>query len=578
MRRATRRMNERPSAWINLGVVGSMLALSVCFVHVPAAVWAGNATEFHFSIATVIGIGLAIVGAGTAAFAAILRRMPARAQAVCAALAAALGIILWMYGLVLVGSLQALDGSGPLKFGAGLGTWELLVVAIVGLALAAAARRSPRAATSFLAVLNIGLVVISATSVFSAQRGNWTSSARDAAALFSLSRKTNVVVVLLDGLQADIAAGVLEQHPALKAAFDGFCFYPDTLAAAPTTFLGLPAIHSGEVYNGETTPAEYFTQSIASRSFVTRFANAGYAAALVNPLDGICPAGTASCTTAPQVLGTAARQRWRDVLRLADVTLFRVVPFRAKAWVWDRGRWRLSRQRGLGPDVLRIVDDIHAMERIAERLYVDPSARPSLKVIHSLTTHNPYVMGEDCQTLGDGALAKAPTQARCALEATAHLLDALRRISVYDRTAVLVLADHGLNANSYPDSPTNGADAWKRLAGSANPLFLFKPLDSCGPLQTSPVTVSVADVGATLCAATAACLAPAGIPAGQSDTNHLRRFDQYVWHHAFWQTRAVPGITFYEVRGPLSRPESWHVRAATTPSSMLGADDGRREP
>ena len=89
-----------------------------------------------------------------------------------------------------------------------------------------------------------------------ARRADWTTSARDAAALFSVSPDVNVVVVLLDGLQSDIAAGVLEQHPEPRAAFDGFSFYPDTLAAAPTTFLGLPAIHSGEVYTGDTTPAE----------------------------------------------------------------------------------------------------------------------------------------------------------------------------------------------------------------------------------------------------------------------------------------------------------------------------------
>jgi hypothetical protein len=66
--------------------------------------------------------------------------------------------------------------------------------------------------------LNIGLVLISGTAVLSAGRADWKASAHDAAALFSVSAKTNVLVVLLDGLQADIAAGVLEQHPTLGTA------------------------------------------------------------------------------------------------------------------------------------------------------------------------------------------------------------------------------------------------------------------------------------------------------------------------------------------------------------------------
>lgn len=534
-----------------------MLALSVFFVHVPAALWAGNAKEFHLSIGTVLGFGLAMVAVGTTIFVVILRRLPLAAQAIAASLAAALGIVMWTYGLVLVGSMQALAGKAPLDFGRGPGAWELVLVVIIGLALAEAARRWARAATSFLAVLNIGLVAISAPAIATAQRANWKSSAQDAAALFGFSPRTNVLVVLLDGLQSDVAADLLEQRPALRAAFDGFSFYPDTLGAAPTTFLGLPAIHSGEVYTGSTTPGEYFTRAIASQSFVTRFADAGYAASLVNPLDGICPAGATTCTAATEILGTASQQRWQEALRLYDLSLFRIVPFRAKAWVWARGRWRLSRHRGLSQEAGRVLDDMKIIHRTAEHLFVDPSSKPSLKIIHSLATHTPFVMNEDCETADTPAFAKVAAQARCTLEATAHLLHGLRRISVYDRTVILILADHGLNANSYPDAPASSADAWRRRTGSANPLFLFKPLGSRGPLRTDTAAVSVVDVGATLCAAAAACTTTAGIPAGQSGDDRRRHFADYVWRQGFWRTRTLPGITFYEVRGPLSDRESW---------------------
>jgi hypothetical protein len=552
-------VKDPPRAWSRLGLVGSLLALSVFLVHVPAALWAGNARELHVSIDTVLGLGLAIVAVGAAIFAAILWRLPPGAQAMAASLAAALGIVVWTYGLVLVGGMQALDGNAPLDFGRGPGTWELLLVVIIGLALAATARRWAGATTSFLAFLNIGLVAVSLPAIATAQRANWKSTADDTATLFGFSPRTNVLVVLLDGLQSDIAADLLEQLPALRAAFDGFSFYPDTLGAAPTTFLGLPAIHSGEVYTGSTTPAEYFTRAIATQSFVTRFANAGYTAALVNPLEGICPAGTTACTSAAEILGTASQERWHELLRLYDLSLFRIVPFRAKSWVWNRGRWRLSRHRGLSEEEERVLD-VNVIHRIAEHLYLDPTSKPSLKIIHSLATHTPYVMNEDCETVGASTFAKAATQARCGLVATAHLLNALRRISVYDRTAILILADHGLNAGVYSAKPASRADAWRRWTGSANPLFLFKPLGRRGPLRTDTAAVSVADAGATLCAATSACATPAGIPAGQSSNDRLRFFDDYVWRHEFWGTKTLPGITYYQVRGPLSERESWqHV-------------------
>jgi len=366
-------------------------------------------------------------------------------------------------------------------------------------------------------------------------------------------------VVLLDGLQSDIAARLFAQHPSLRATFDGFSFYPDTLGAAPTTFLALPAIHSGEVFTGETTPGEYFTRAIASQSFVTRFAGAGYAASLVNPLEGICPAGATTCTAATEILGNASQQRWRETLRLYDLSLFRIVPFRAKSWVWDRGRWRLSRRRGLSQEAGRVLDDLAILRRTAEQVFVAPASKPSLKIIHSLATHTPFVINEDCETMDAPDFSKAATQARCALEAAAHLLQGLRRIGVYDRTVILILADHGLNAGSYPDPAANGEDVWRRRIGSANPLFLFKALDSRGSLRIDTAAVSAVDVGATLCAATGACTTTSGIPAGQSGADRPRRFSDYVWRHGFWRTRTLPGITSYEVRGPLLDHDSWQL-------------------
>ncbi len=107
------RVKDAPRAWIRLGLVGSILVLSVFFVHVPAALWMGNAREFHFSIGTFLGLGLAMVAVGTAIFAAILWRLPPRAQAVAASLAAALGIVVWTYGLVLVGSMRRSTATRP---------------------------------------------------------------------------------------------------------------------------------------------------------------------------------------------------------------------------------------------------------------------------------------------------------------------------------------------------------------------------------------------------------------------------------------------------------------------------------
>ena len=544
--------------WTRLGVAGAALAFSVLFLHVPAALWAGNATELHVSVATVAGLGLSIVVAGTALFGIVLRRLPAVLQPLVASLAGPLGIIEWVYGLLLVGGMQVLDGvQNPLDFSKGIGLWELGLVAWIWLALASLARRRPGDAILVLTVLNVGLLAVSAHGILTTQRPDWTSNS-DPAPVARLSPQLNVLVLLFDGLESGVAARVLDADPALKAAFDGFTFYPETLSTAPTTALSLPAIHSGDAYTGSGPSGHYFARAIARRSFLSRFAHAGYHVSLVNPWLGVCPEGVTTCTTRADVMGTSDSQQRHEILRLFDLSLFRVMPFRVKRWVWDEGRWRVSRQAGLPAGATVALEANEMVDRIGEQLVVDPNAPPTVKFLHSLATHTPYIMNDDCRTVGLSSLSNLDAQARCALRAAARLLGRLQAAGVYDTTVTLVLADHGINPGVYPHAARGSAQAWRHRSGSANPLFLFKPLRSRGPLRTATAAVSLVDVGATLCAAVSACTTSSGVPAGLAAAHRPRRFSDYTWRNEFWRSGSIPRITSYEVRGPLDRPDSWH--------------------
>jgi Sulfatase len=409
-----------------------------------------------------------------------------------------------------------------------------------------------------LTILNAGLIVVSVATLVTARRADWTAHS-DPEPVSRFSSRMNVLVLLLDGLESGVAERVLAADPSLKASFDGFSFYPDTLSTAPTTALSLPAIHSGEVYDGKGAAREYFSEAIRWRSFLTQFAHAGYEVSLVHPAQGICPDGLTTCTTLASVLGTADRQVRREVLRLFDLSLLRIVPFRAKRWVWDQGRWRASRQAGVPEEIARLIESNEMIDRIGRRLTVDPDALPTLKFLHSLATHAPYVMNEDCRTVTMGPTSpptRVDVQARCALRAVAQLLDRLRGAGIYDNTITLVLADHGMSP-AYP-RPQDQAAAFRQLSGSANPLFLYKPLRSRGPMRTERAVVSLVDVGATLCADASACTMRSGVPVGRAPARRPRRFNDYVWQHRFWRTLNVERVTPYEVRGPLGQPGSWH--------------------
>lgn len=544
--------------WLPVGLLGALLGLSLVFVHVPAAIWAGNTAEFHWRFGTYLQLGVAALAAGLLLAAAALWLLPRGARPWGAGLICAAGVAAWVYGALLSGTMPPLDGT-PLALNSRLGVWELPLAGLLWVVCAVFVVRARRPAVVALLALNAGLVVATTASVQSAAAHRVRAPAGDdrALELFRFSPRENVLVILLDGLQAQVVADVFQDDAELQDAFEGFRFYRDTLGVAPTTFISLPAIHSGIAYRRRNSIDVYFEEAIRLRSFMSRFADAGYHTALVNPIEGLCPEGVAVCTTSDQVLRTSGAQLWSESLRLLDLALFRLAPFRLKAAIYDAGSWFLADHFDQSEEIRRIVEHNLLLSEMGRRLVVEDAA-PTLKFVHSLATHTPFVLNEDCRTLGESSIEQLWPQARCALAAVAALLDALKTAGIYDRTEILIVADHGIGvADRRRYFGTEAERAWARMAGYANPTFLLKPRGARGRLAHDDAEVHLVDVGATLCASSGACTAPRGIPAGRAPAGRPRRFLQHEWRHEYWLQRAIPLVSAYEVRGPLWEPGSW---------------------
>ena len=551
----------RDDPWSRLGLLGALFGLSVLLVHVPASLWAGNAAEFDSSPWSILAFGTVAVVAGLLAVWILLALLPGRARAVLACVLCAVALAEWIYAYFLVGDMTVLTGQhAPMDFSTVLGIWELPVAAAMGSLVAVAIGRARAPATLAFAILNLALVAGTVATVISA-RGSGTGTAEaDTSSVFRFSPSENVLIVLLDGLQSDVANDILTEDQALRTAFDGFHFYKDVVSPAPTTFLSLPAIHSGEVYQPPDNLRDYFSRAIEERSFMNRFAQAGYDTALVNPIEGICPAKVATCVTAAQLLRSSGAQLRREALGLLDLSLFRVSPVWLKRWIYNDGRWLVSGQLDLPRDIVRIFEGYELFREVARRFTLNDGT-PTLKFLHTYSTHTPYVLNGDCRTVEGISLERNRPQSRCALLAVTGLFDRLKRENVYDGTVILLLADHGTDPGLFPRDrrgARGGSGAtWVSLAGAANPVFLLKPRESRGALRLESSAAQLSDVGATLCTLTGACEMPLGVPAWQAPADRPRRFHDYVWRHSYWKTRTIPTMASYDIRGPLWNPASW---------------------
>jgi sulfatase-like protein len=465
-----------------------------------------------------------------------------------------------------------LDGRNVMNFDTGIGAWEMLIVASSCGALAAVLAKLRRPATIVLVMMNVGLAGTTAAAVFTARSlsANAPPTSRDVRpSLFRFSATENVLVVLLDGLQANVAAEVFRSTPPLAEAFEGFRFYKDTVGVAPTTFLSVPAIHAGSVSRLHDVLPAHFADGIQHRSFVTRFADAGYETTLINPIEGICPDKVAACTSAARILRSSEDQFRIETLRLLDLSLLRVSPVWLKRRIYADGRW-LFAGSGIASSTIdplevrnfsgiEIQEGIRLFQEMANRLTLNDGT-PTFKFVHSFTTHTPYVLDDGCEPT-EISLEHVTSQARCALLAVASMLNQLKQANVYDNTVILVLADHGINPATFGQDTPGSREEWIHLAGAANPLFLLKRLGEKGPLRETAGAVYLLDVGATLCAASGACTTPLGIAAGQAAPDRPRFFMGYAWKDEYWKLYELPRpkMTPYEVRGPVWQFESWSL-------------------
>jgi Sulfatase len=552
-------------AWIRLGVVATLLTASVVLVQLPISLWARNTAEFQSSPWQLLGLGSGVAVLAIGGAIGVLWLLPPVARRGAASAAAAVGLFVWAHGNFIGGSMSVLDGRGaPVDFAAGNPGWTMLASVIACVIIAIAVSRAPQAAAFGLTLLTIGLyaTVIAAIARTPAQQRPRLGADAN---VYRFSSRENVLVLLLDGLQSGVAADIFRASPSIAQAFDGFYNYRDMAGVARTTFLSLPAIHSGRVYSPSRTPSAYFGDAIKRLSFMNRFAGAGFDTLLLNPVESVCPRRVRLCATASQLLDTSAARLKREGLQLVDLALFRASPTWLKRHIYNDGEWLTAGRMDVPLEIRRVLEGNALLEHLSNRLSVDDGA-PTLKFVHSLSTHTPYVLNDDCQTYSPASLRQLVPQARCGLLAVVRLLDRLKEAGAYDNTLIVVMADHGVDPSAYGPAAIDRPDPISRyLAGVANPVFLMKPQGSRGPLRPVSDAVQVTDIGNMLCAGSRTCRVLAPVEPLKASVARPRLFNDYEWRQEFWSLRLVNKLTTYEIRGPVLERSSWSRLPATSP-------------
>jgi len=550
-----------------------MFISGLIFLFLPSEIYLRNPLEFISTPAQLIrnlALGGLLLGIGL--ISPVLVPV-ARWQKTYAMLLGGLSAALWVSSVFLVTDLGELDGasfdltrhSETLAYHTG---WFVMVL----LAACIGMWKRPMLVVGSMAVIGFGLTLIMVSNFYQVsqnKKGNFESVSLTDIARFSSNR--NLLILVMDAFQSDILHEIVTEDPEMRRKLDGFQFYPDTLGVAPTTYLTMPAFHSGKNYNQKMSLPEFYDLGVREGSFLAELAQNGYQVDIVNPIASACPVGVNICNHQENLLLHEEQVTNTEAARLADLGFLRAIPGVLKQWAFDGTSGPVARIRSEIPLTglkHRIFQGNTVQKLIADNLWVD-DGRPTARLIHLLNTHPPFMFNKACEFIGVSKVIDRnhmTDQAVCAMRWFDYLLQSMKAAGVYDNTMIVLAADTGAGSVNGTDDLSSlyagrhGVEPGElgRLIGGANPVLAIKYPNEHGLLQESQASAQLTDIARTVCENLKDCTKSQGLNlrTGEIKTRE-RTYLHYVWKHDYWSLEKIPGIVEYTIRGPLWLESSW---------------------
>lgn len=571
----------------------SAILMATVGISVPLTLYAGNAAEFSVSFPHILAVylpylllpalGLALLGAvlPTAAF--------ERYIGVLAAIAA----LTWIQGNLLVWDYGPLDGrhiawlEGVWKGVIGLSLW---VIVLAG-AYALPRVRSVvfQAAVATLLIQAVGVAVTAVPRADELLFRGFTApipAGREAIARFSADR--NVLHVVMDGFQSDIFRDILNDEGGgeLKEQLDGFTFFRDNMGVFPYTQMTVPALLSGNIYRNRIPAEDFISRTVRGKTILSAAAEHGYEIDIAAPVPlknvyslaqhahsyGIT---TNSHATLDDYIAV-------DSARLADLSLFRVVPHFAKALVHRDGLW-VFQGRGLSREYLHLqyFADLQFLEQLSDEMTADRQG-PVYKLLHVMLSHRPTVGSRHCTFDGIHSTSReaVENQARCGLIRVLQILERMRELGIYDSSLIVLMADHGAWVPAAGVTGETGAEVSPATIGMAIPVLAIKPPGVSGELRISDAPTSVIDVPATISVLLGLDARFDGIPVFENSAGSERKRTHITYsygtnpeHEGYYYT-----MREYVVEGSVFDAMAWHAIRLFHPAGdfeRLGATGDR---
>lgn len=385
------------------------------------------------------------------------------------------------------------------------------------------------------------------------------------AGLYTVGTEENLLVLVLDSVDVDQFAQALAEDPDLSRRLEGFTWYRNAMGLSDPTKYGLPALLTGQAYTQPVDYAGFIAAAYADAPLYTMLAGDVWDARFFTDSRYVSlDAGVVDNLAWEELAVNDPAGLTRDLLRLCA---FRYAPHFLKPQLWMYSNVFLPYAQAQGEPVYEVTDPAFDARLREEGL--EATVERAFRLIHLTGMHPPYTMDADCQYQAQGVTAQE--QMRGCLRLAEDYLEQLRALGVYDRSAVLILADHGTETVH-------------------RPLLLLKRPGDTGEMAVNDAPVSYADLPATYVALLTGAQAGTelwSIPQGQARTrlyyhesNRNNAFNLYEYStqalSPSWEELIPTGRVFHgdslEAAAPYTLGETLYfdLRATARPYLVSG--------
>lgn len=431
----------------------ALLPAVTFFVFGSIDMFFSNQTEFWFSVKDIllpclaVGVVAAAVGYGILWLTG--RKVPKIGNVVLS-LIFSLGLALYIQGNFMVMDYGVLDGKtiqweNYIGYGV-LNTAVWLICIAIPLVLLWKKPKWFHGVVKYAALLILAVQVITMGVLFIThpvvEEGDAVFTSKNE---FELSPDENVVVFILDSLDAQYVNSMLEEYPETEISLQDFTYFDNASGICPTTNGSLGFIATGVPYYNQEPYDTYLTEAYCNGP-VFQAAEAGGYEVDIYSLPDFAVSLDSGMITNLVVQNYEISEPVRFSQTWYKLIAFRYVPHFLKQSFWLDSTEVNQYSQITGNDALFSLVNKKFWTDLTGGLSVTRDT-PVLKIYHLAGTHPPLNQDDNLEP------AENPTgaqQTRGCFRIVEGYLDQLRELGLYDSASIVIMADHGIVLNQCP--------------------------------------------------------------------------------------------------------------------------------